>query len=267
MANDKASKPPAPVPDLVTASRRHLTSEFAQGLDRLLWDLEKRPMPDFDAVNGVICAAQAEPSVDALSIGAALVLVQSLRLELDGLEADVFDAALASGMDHDSLAAVLDLPDAAAARRWQQYLEARRELPRAAASSPLRHDPVSHGAAEAAARAGRRADQAASRAVAAARRREELRKPPSEARSRRADAEEAAARASEARVQAGDAAERVATGLLRAAVALDRCAARCEELWRNSGNPMLAQRAQEYSRAAQRYREMADSYSDIGKHM
>lgn len=268
MGKEERIQPQAPVPDMVTAARRHLSSEFAQGVDRLLWDLEKRPMPDVDAVNAVVgTARRSQRPVDALSIGAALVLLQSLRLELDVLEADVFDEALASGVGYDSLAAVLDLPDADAAQTREQYLKERRELPRAPAPAPLRHEPVSYGAADAAAQAGRRADQAASRAAAAARRREELRTTPRKARSQRADAEQAAARASEARVQAGDAAERVATGLLRAAVALDRCAARCEELRQSSGDPTFTQRAQEYSRAAQRYREMADSYTNIGKGM
>jgi hypothetical protein len=261
-------QPQAPAPDMVTAARRHLSTEFAQGVDRLLWDLEKRPMPDVDAINALLSAAKrSDRPVEALSTGAALVLLQSLRLELDGLEADVFDAALASGVGYDSLAAVLDLPDAAAAQCREQYLKERRDLPRAPARSPLRHDPVSHGAAEAAAQAGRRADQAASRAAIAGRRREELRQAPRESRIRRADADQAAAHASEARVQAGDAAERVATGLLRAAAALDRCAARCEELRQSSGDPNFTRRAQEYSRAAQRYREMAGNYSDIGKRM
>jgi hypothetical protein len=201
-------QPQAPEPDTVTAARRHLSSEFAQGVDRLLWDLEKRPMPDLHAVNAVICAARrSDRPVEALSVGAALVLLQSLRLELDVLEAGVFGAALESGVGYDSLAAVLGLPDADAAQAREQYLKVRRELPRAPA------------------------------------------------------------RASAARVQAGDAADRVATGLLRAAVALDRCAARCEELRQSSGDPTFTQRAQEYGRAAQRYREMADSYTNIGKGM
>jgi hypothetical protein len=217
-------QPQAPEPDMVTAARRHLSSEFAQGVDRLLWDLEKRPMPDLDAVNAVIGAARrSDRPVEALSIGAALVLLQSLRLELDVLEADVFGAALESGVGYDSLAAVLDLPDPDAAQTRERYLKVRRELPRAPAPAPPRHGPLSYGPA--------------------------------------------AATASEARVQAGDAAERVATGLLRAAIALDRCAARCEELRQSSGDPTFTQRAQEYSRAAQRYREMAESYTNIGKGM
>lgn len=249
------------------ASRRHLSTEYARGVDRLLWELEKRPMPDMDAVNAVVSAHQAGRPADALSISAALVLVQSMRHELDCLEADIFDAALASGLGYESLAAVLELPDAAAARSRQEYLIACRELPRVPAPPPNRETGASRGQAEATARAGRRAGQAASRAASAASRREELRELAQDPRIRRVAAERAATHANEAKVQAAEAAERVAVGLLRAADALDRCAARYEEWARSAGGSDLTQRAQEYASAAGRYREMAARYRDIGKNI
>lgn len=251
---------------MVTASRRHLSTEYSCGVDRLLWELEKRPMPDGDAVGAVLSAHQAGQPVDALSIGAALVLLQSMRHELDCLEAGVFDVALASGLGDESLAAVLELPDAAAVRGRQKYLDARRELPRAPVPAQAANQ-ARRGEADAAARAGRRAEHAASRAASAAGRREELRDLPQSPRSRRAAAERAAAHASEAKVQAAEAAERVAAGLLRAATALDRCAARYEEWERSTGGFSLGQRAEEYASAARRYREMAASYRDIGKNI
>lgn len=221
-------------------------------------------MPDLDAVRAVISASQAHQPVDALDIGAALILLLEMRLELDCLEADVLDAALDSGLGLESLAAVFELPDPVLMRSRLEYLLARRELPRATAveSAPPRH-PQESGPVRAAAQAARRAETAASRAESAARRRRELRE--SGRRADQTDAERAAARASEARIHAADAAERVATGLLRAAVALDGCAGKCMEGFGADGNPVLRKRAQEYTAAAQRYREMAAEYLDIGK--
>jgi hypothetical protein len=249
---------------MVTASRRHLSVGYARGVDRLLWDLEKRPMPDAEAVKAVVIANASGDGGDALDIGGALVLLHAMRLELDCLEAEVLDAARASGLKDESLAAVMDLPDAAAVQDWERWLDVRRELPRAPAPGPSRGVPES--SRDAAARAGR-ASQAADQAAAAARRREQLRQDARPASAwRRAEAERAAAYASEARVQANDAAERVALGLLRAANALDRCAARCQE-WDGTagGDAQLRQRAEEYSGAAQRYRQMAAKYRDIGR--
>jgi hypothetical protein len=63
---------------MVTASRQHLNSQYARGVDRLLWDLDRQPMPGADAVRAVIAASRAGERRDALGIGAALVLVQAL---------------------------------------------------------------------------------------------------------------------------------------------------------------------------------------------
>ena len=259
-------EPPAPDPDMVTASRRHLTSEYASGVERLFWELEKRPMPDLGAIGAVVSAHEAGQPVDALSVGAALVLLQSMRLELDSLEASVFDAAASGGLNFESVAAVLDLPDADAAQARGDYLRSRREMTRAAAqlgSALETREARSAAAARAAAQAGRRADDAAIRAASAARRRDELRQAQRGSRGRGANPERAAIAASEAKIQASEAAERVAAGLLRAAAALDQCAARYEE-WRGSTNdPKLRQLAEEYTSAARRYREIASRYRDI----
>lgn len=267
MVEQRRSEPPAPGPDVVTASRRHLTSEYASGVDRLFWELEKRPMPDLAAVNAVVSAHEAHEVVDVLSIGAALVVLQSMRLELDSLESGVFDAALADGISFESLAAVLELPDADAARQRGEDLRARREVARQSVPSPLPpHSGVGGvAAAEAAAQAARRADLAAIRAAAAARRQEELRQGQRRLREgRRARPERAAAAASEAKVQATEAAERVAAGLLRAASALDQCADRYADWQGAADDPRLRQLAEEYASAARRYREIAARYRDIG---
>ena len=259
VADDEWVAPPIPDPDMVTASRRHLTGEYSAGVERLFWELEKRPMPDVNAVSAVVSAHEARQVVDALSIGAALVLVQSTRLELDALEAGVFDAAFANGLSLEWLAAVLELPGADTARERRDYLRRRRALARTTPPTP-EPGPRPH-AAEAAESAGRRAGRAADRAAAAARRQEELRQGP---KARRAEPERAAARASEAKLQASEAAERVAVGLLRAASALDRCAVRYRERQGAAEDPKFRQLAEEYASAARRYREIAGRYRDIG---
>lgn len=169
--------PPAPPPETVTASRRHLTIRYALGVDRLLWETEKRTMPDVDAVRAVISASADAPPADALDVAAALVTIQAMRLDLDALEADMLDAAQQAGVSAEAVAAALDLPDAASVAARHKALVSRRNAPRALAQQGTLEDPqtAARAAATAAAEhADRRARQAASRAVEARRRREEL---------------------------------------------------------------------------------------------
>jgi hypothetical protein len=113
---------------MVTASRKHLTVRYASGVDLLLWETEKRLIPDLDAIRSVteaLSAGQAE----GLDMGAALVLVQAARLGLDRLEYELFEGAQAMGMQSEAIAAVLDLADAAAADKRHRWLRTRRSLP------------------------------------------------------------------------------------------------------------------------------------------
>lgn len=263
-------EPPVPSPDLVTASRRHLTERYADGVDRVLWDLEGREMPGTDAIRKLLAAAADEPP-DALDIGAALVTLGAVRLEMDLLEADVFDAAKASGVMADSLAAVIGLPDADAVDARYRALVAKRALPRALAWRVALKPHPPGAARKAAERAAERANRAADRADAARRRREQLAKEKHQGVSggrELADAE--SAYASEAQASAREAAERVALGLLRAAEALDRCASRCGE-WETLEEPgisrqLLRRRAKDYTKAARGYRDLADRYRGAGDH-
>jgi|GEM_PF-1414824 hypothetical protein len=240
---------------MIMASRRHLTECYAAGVDRLLWDTEKRFVPDLDAIKSVIDATSSGQA-EALDIGAGLVLLQAARLEVDRLEYDVFESAHSMGMGDEAIAAVLDLPDAASASKRRRWLKSRRALPYADTGLPGR--PGTGVSAEAAKRAGRRASQAAGRAAEAAERRQQLSQPAGEHTSR-LHAERAAANAGEARVLAAEAAERVVLGLLRAAAGLDRCAAGCEDLASTdtARRPELRRKADEYHQAAVKYREMA----------
>jgi hypothetical protein len=177
VADMPGTQPPAPPPETVTASRRHLTIRYALGVDCLLWETEKRTMPDMDAVRAVVSASADTPPADTLDIAAALVTVQAMRLELDALEADVLDAAQQAGVSAEAVAAALELPDAASATARHKMLIARRNAPRANAQQGTQEDPQSAARVAASAateHAGRRARQAASRAVEARRRREEL---------------------------------------------------------------------------------------------
>jgi hypothetical protein len=115
---------PVPSAEMVTAARRHLTERYATGVDRLLWDTEKRFMPDLDAVRAVIAAVESG-QVAAVDVGACLVLVHGTRLELDRLEYEVFESAHAAGMNEEAIAAVLDLPDARAVGARQRWLASR----------------------------------------------------------------------------------------------------------------------------------------------
>jgi hypothetical protein len=241
---------------MVTASRRHLTERYAAGVDRLLWDTEKRLVPDLDAIKSVL-AAVSSGHAEALDIG--LVLLQAARLDVDRLEYEVFESAHAMAMGDEAIAAVLDLPDAVSASKRRRWLKARRALPYAGLEPSER--PGMDASAEAAKRAGRRANQAAGRAAEAAQRREQLSQLGREHTSRQ-HVERAAANAGEARVLATEAAERVVLGLLRAAAGLDRCAAGCEDLAStdDARRLELRRKAEEYHQAAVKYREMAAQY-------
>jgi hypothetical protein len=113
---------------MVSASRRHLTERYATGVDLLLWETEKRLVPDLDAIRSVTQAAAAGRA-EGLDMGAALVLVQAARLGLDRLEYELFEAARAMGMRPEAIASVLDLPDAAAAEKRHRWLKRRQALP------------------------------------------------------------------------------------------------------------------------------------------
>jgi len=137
----RSVEPPAPSPDMVTASRRHLTDRYACGVDRLLWDTEKRLMPDLDAIRLLTRAADAGQA-QALDVGAGLVLLQAARLELDRLEFEVFESAQTIGMADEAIAAVLELPDAPAVIKRRRWLKGRRALPHTDAEQPRPAGPL-----------------------------------------------------------------------------------------------------------------------------
>jgi len=147
---------------MVAASRRHLTERYASGVDLLLWETEKRLIPDLDAIRSVTEAA-ASGRAEGLDMGAAFVLVQAARLGLDRMECELFEAAHAMGMRPEAIAAVLELPDAAAAEKRQRWLEGRRALPYTTAASQRPEAGKAARRAEAAHRAKAAGDEPAGR--------------------------------------------------------------------------------------------------------
>jgi hypothetical protein len=120
---------PAPDPSVADSARLRLAAHLVLSAgppERA----SARAAEDIQAVNAVIDAARrdAERPADALDIGAALVVLCDLRLHLDGLEADLLDAARPAGLGWDVIAAVIGIP-ADEAQRRHQALRARRILP------------------------------------------------------------------------------------------------------------------------------------------
>ncbi len=253
------TEPPAPLPEAVSAARAHLSDTYSRGVGKLLWEMEKLPLPDLDAIRAVIAASSER--LEALDVGAALVLLQAARLDLDRLELEVFDTAGAAGMGGEAIAAVLDLPDAEAAQKRRRWLESRRSLPHAEVES------VDAGAAEdVAVPSGRRTHRGADRAAEVVRRRSQLSRA---GRGRSASAQPAAkgaAAAEESRILADEAGERVALRLRRAAKAHERTAAAYEELAKTDRRNArdLKRKASEYHKAAAAYRRLAEHYRSGG---
>jgi hypothetical protein len=162
----------APGPEVVRAARQHLTDRFARGVERLLWEESKHPLPDLLAAHTVLETAARDTTVTRADLAAALVVLQAARLDVDHLEYDVIEAARALGMDYEQVAAALDQPNAEAARVHAERLRARRELRTDRVSEPTLKGPGATN--ERARRARHRADQAAKRAQEAATRGKEL---------------------------------------------------------------------------------------------
>jgi len=242
---------------VVSDARRHLSIVYARGTDRLMWDLEKRPLPDMEAVAAVLAAGA---KAHLLDIEAALVLVQAQRLDLDGAEYELIGQVHAAGVGADGVAAMLDLPGPAqAATRYQQLAE-RYRLPRAEAP-PAEPRAVPEAAAEAARQAQHRAEAARARAEQAGQRAQQVR----EASARGhgpgpEDVERARVQAAQARMLADESVERTTLGLLRVAERLEASAAACQEIAVAGGGRGHIIRAAQYLREARRLRDLASGY-------
>jgi len=93
-------------PAVVTASRRHLTSRYATGLDSFLWDTDQIPLPDRAAIQAVLLEARSGRTGLGRDLVAALVLIQVVRRELAAEEAELHAAAGHAGLSREILAVV-----------------------------------------------------------------------------------------------------------------------------------------------------------------
>ncbi|MCW2898899.1 MAG: putative lexA DNA-binding domain protein [Streptosporangiaceae bacterium] len=125
----RVSDLPIPDPEMVRAARGRLSSRFSTGVDALLWEEHKRPMPDDHALLALMSVMDGGtdrrfPTPDAIDFGAALLVLQALHLDLDRLEARLLTHIFKAGLDWDGIAAVLSLADAESARtRFEEKLE------------------------------------------------------------------------------------------------------------------------------------------------
>jgi hypothetical protein len=118
---------PAPDPSVADSARLRLAAHRALSAGLSAEQASARVTEDIQAINAVTDAARgdAERPADALDIGAALVVLCDLRLYLDGLEADLLDAAPPAGLGWDVIAAIIGIP-AYEAQRRHRALRARR---------------------------------------------------------------------------------------------------------------------------------------------
>jgi hypothetical protein len=117
----------------VQEARAHLTARHATGVDAVLWEARQRPMPDLDAIAAVTTtAARAQRGTGAhpepMDVAAALVLLTSVHLNLDRIEALLLNTAQDAGMSFEQIAAILDLSVEEAEER-HRYLKLRLDEP------------------------------------------------------------------------------------------------------------------------------------------
>ena len=93
-------------PAVVTASRRHLTSRYATGLDSFLWETDQILLTDRAAIQSVVRAARSGHTGLGRDLVAALVLIQVVRRDLEAEEAELRAAAGHTGLSREILAAV-----------------------------------------------------------------------------------------------------------------------------------------------------------------
>jgi hypothetical protein len=242
---------------MVWVARRHLTIAYARGARRLMWDTEKRPLPDAEAIAAVLAAAGHARMED---LSAALVLIQAQHLDLDRAEFELIGQLRGAGVIDDALAAMLELPGPAQAAARYQQLKARYQLARAEAL-PVEFPPRPEAAAEAARRARLRAEGAATRTEQARQRIEEVHAASQRGRGlNRDDVELAHARAAEARLLAAESADRTMLGLLRVAERLEASAAECQELAMAGAGRHHVIRAVRYLQEARRLRDLVSGH-------
>ena len=120
---------PAPDPAVVDNARLRIAAHRVLSAAEPIQQVPVRQEEDVRAIRSVVdsVGAAAHPA-DALDVGAALVVLCDLRLYLDGLEADLLDAAQRVDLGWDVIAAIIGIP-ADEARHRHHALRAQRGSP------------------------------------------------------------------------------------------------------------------------------------------
>lgn len=104
-----------------------------------MWEAHEHPLPDVDAIAKTIAAIRAglaDNAPDPTDLGAALVVLQAARLDMDRLEAELIGAVREAGLHWAQIAAVLGLSDAAAAEERYAKMPPRLDAPVDQVESP-----------------------------------------------------------------------------------------------------------------------------------
>jgi hypothetical protein len=146
--DDKKVCLPAPLPETVRVARAYLTPRYAVGVDGFLWEVMEQPLPDLDAIDAVIAASDraqrgAGDQPQLMEVAAALVVLGAARLDMDQTEARLLNAAQASAMGWEQIAAILDLSVEEAEERHRQ-LKPRLDEPVAEVLPSRPYGPPSH---------------------------------------------------------------------------------------------------------------------------
>jgi hypothetical protein len=122
--------PPPPDPVVADSARLRLAALRAQAaarpadqsVNQLGETASARLIEDIRAVGAALASARSEHSgpLDALDVGAGLVVLCDLRAYLDGLEADLLGAAERVGLNWDVVAAIIGIPADEAQRRHRR---------------------------------------------------------------------------------------------------------------------------------------------------
>lgn len=140
MSDDEHMGLPAPSPQMVRDARAYLTPRYAVGVEVFLWEAMELPLPDSDAIGAVIAAsAQAQRGAgdqpQPMEVAAALLLLGTVRLVVDQMEARLLNVAQASALGWEQIAAILDVSAEEAEGRYRR-LKPRLDEPVAEAPLP-----------------------------------------------------------------------------------------------------------------------------------
>jgi len=121
---------PVPDPAVVDSARLRITAHRVPSAGQPARQGPVRQAEDIRAIQAVLDSVNdgAVRPADVLDVGAALAVLCDLRVYLDGLEADLLDAAQQVDLGWDVVAAIIGIPADEAERR-HRALRAQRESP------------------------------------------------------------------------------------------------------------------------------------------